>query len=75
MNQRETVLYMLTNNPQGVCGTRFLELHIPRYSARLGELKKEGHVISRRTCTNPHHGHRGVQYEWFLSEVDQPALF
>ena len=75
MNQRETVHYMLEQNPDGVCGTRFLSLGIPRYSARIAELKAEGHVISRRTCTNPHHHHRGTQYVWFLAEVDQPALF
>lgn len=74
-SQKATVQQLLETCPDGVCGTRFLELHIPRYSARINELRKDGYTISRRTCTNPYHQHRGTQYVWFLAEVDQPALF
>ena len=77
-SQKETVLYMLQHNPQGVCGTRLLELHIPRYSARLNELRNGGYPIRRRPCTNEHHRHQGQQFVWYLdteSDPNQTAMF
>ena len=81
LTQMETVLVMLqSNGTNGVCGTDFLNMRIPRYSSRLSELRAEGYHIARRRCTNPRHNHRGssVQYQWFLEASKGPpnlALF
>jgi hypothetical protein len=49
MTQRERVLHMLqTAGDRGVTTADFLEAHIPRFSARIGELRKAGHQIDTR---------------------------
>jgi hypothetical protein len=45
---------------KGVCGTEFLAEYVPRYSARILELRRDGWVIRRRRCDR--HSHQGVQY-------------
>lgn len=67
MTQRNEVLDMLRNRAW-VCGTEFLDARIPRYSARLNELRSKGFVISDRVCANPQHRyqHRSRQWEWHL---------
>ena len=75
LNQMETVLMMLqANGDNGVCGADFRDMHIPRYSSRLGELKGEGYHIARRRCENPRHNHRpgSVQWQWYLQESKGP---
>ena len=62
MSQSDTVLWMLRRG--WVCGTEFLDLHIPRYSARIDELKALGYGFDRRRCTR--HPHKSPQYEWRL---------
>ena len=71
--QTEQVLAMLRNGP--VCGTRFLARHIPRYPARIWELKSEGHAISKRRCTDPGHRHASAQWKWFLVPEHDGRLF
>ncbi len=61
--QRDYVLRWLRVEPQ--CGTEFLNLGIPRYSARIYELRREGHQIIRRTC-DVHYYHRSRQYVYEL---------
>ncbi len=61
--QRDHVLRRLKVEP--LCGTDFLFLGIPRYSARIYELRKEGHQIIRRTC-DKHLHHRSRQYVYEL---------
>ena len=75
LTQMETVLTMLrARGANGVCGTDFLDMRIPRYSSRLSELRSEGYHVGRRKCANPFHSHRGgsVQYQWFLEQSKGP---
>ena len=52
--QKEFVLDQLRERGT-VCGTWFLQFHIPRYSARIYDLIQDGHRIVRVPC--PHHYH------------------
>ncbi len=61
--QRDHVLRWLMVEP--ICGTDFLFSGIPRYSARIYELRKKGHQIVRRTC-DIHRHHRSRQYVYEL---------
>jgi hypothetical protein len=38
--QRDRIMIELHAWPDGVCGTQFLKMHIPRYSARILELRQ-----------------------------------
>jgi len=68
MSQSDTVLWMLRRG--WTCGSEFRDdAHIPRYSARLTELRASGWGLDRRKCTR--HRHKTVQYEWrVVSHVD-----
>lgn len=72
MNQRERVLMMLKSGP--VCGTDFLKVYVPRYSARILELRQQGHVIESRPCKNTWHGHATAQTVYELAVSDQLRL-
>ena len=71
--QTEQILAMLRTGP--VCGTRFLTRRIPRYPARIYELKQEGHAIGKRRCGDPWHRHASAQWEWFLISEHDGRLF
>ena len=71
--QTEQILAMLRNGP--TCGTRFLTRRIPRYPARIFELKQEGHAIGKRPCDNEWHRHGSPQWEWFLISEHDGRLF
>lgn len=60
--QRDEVLNRL--NWGWTCGTEFLAESIPRYGARILELRHLGHKIERRRCEDPQHHHISQQYEW-----------
>ena len=62
--QLRKVWVMLYLGP--VCGTQFLDAHIPRYGARIHDLKKLGWEVQKRRCVNPQHAHRSVQWEWWI---------
>ena len=64
MSQKDTILRRLLEAP--VCGTRLLELRIPRYAARIAELRAEGMNIVTRRCENPNHFHKSKQIEYVL---------
>lgn len=72
MNQRERVLMMLKAGP--VCGTDFLRVYVPRYSARILELRQQGFLIESRPCKNTWHGHETAQTVYELVEIDQLRL-
>lgn len=72
MNQREKVLAMLKTGP--VCGTDFLAAYVPRYSARILELRQQGHVIESRPCRNGWHQHETAQTVYELAVSDQLRL-
>ena len=72
MNQHDFVLHTLQHN-KATCGTFFLDEHIPRYAARIGDLRVEGHNIITRSCEHPWHHHKTRQIEYVL--VDEGRLF
>ena len=60
--QRGRVLRWLRVEP--LCGTDFLVSGIPRYSARIYELRKEGYRIEKKQCdVHPYHRSRQYLYE------------
>ncbi len=72
MNQRDRILLSLQQNT-AVCGTHFLEDRMPRYSARILELKEQGHNIQTRSCRHPWHTHSSNQIEYLL--LDEGRMF
>lgn len=72
MNQRERVLMMLKAGP--VCGTDFLRVYVPRYSARILELRQQGFLIESRPCRSQSHGHQSPQTVFELAHADQMRL-
>ena len=67
--QKDQVLRWLGRGP--VCGTTLLAAHIPRYAARIAELRDEGYDIVTERCVNEHHAHvtRQVQYRLVTSDT------
>ena len=61
MTQKARILNALRRDP--TCGTTFLDWHIPRYAARIYELRIEGHDIISRPCTLHAHESPQVVYE------------
>jgi len=68
MSQKTRVRRMLEDGP--VCGTRLLDERIPRYAARIAELRGEGMLIVTRRCEA--HRHASKQIEYLILE---PSLF
>lgn len=62
--QRASVVRSLRQGP--VCGTEFLEDMIPRYAARIHELRQAGYSIETRKCSDPTHRHESRQVEYVL---------
>ena len=64
MTQTQDVLKLLehashTQSGQ-VCGEDFLQRYIPRYSARIYDLREQGHSIATEKCNKLHHYHRST---------------
>ena len=57
LSQKERVLSTLRVRPDGVCGVTFLEQRIPRYAARILDLKHDGFHIERIPCPYSLHTH------------------
>ena len=70
MSQKRRILAALKLGP--VCGTDMLRWRIPRYAARIYELRTEGHDIVSRPCRLHDHDSPQVVYE--LAEKDQLAF-
>jgi len=64
VTQREQILTALKSGP--VCGTTLLALRMPRYAARVAELRNDGYPIRTRRCQNKYHQHTTTQYEYVL---------
>ena len=65
--QHEQIRAALHQQPGAwVCGTAFLQAHIPTYSQRIGEMIANGDPIVRDRCTDPAHSHRSQMgaYKW-----------
>jgi hypothetical protein len=73
-SHRDHILSMLLDGP--VCGTTMLREYMPRYAARIGELRNDGYNIKTVTCKVGTHEHRTrqVQYELVL-EHNQTEMF
>ena len=74
LTQVEQMLQMMRQQPDGVCGTRFLEAHIGRYGARVADLRKLGYQVDRVVCDDEWHGHRSRQWTYRLVEPAQMEL-
>lgn len=70
--QTEIVLSMLMNS-DAVCGTDWYRHFLPRATARIFELRRQGYVISRQRCSRPGHDHKNPQWEWSLIAVPERA--
>jgi hypothetical protein len=70
MTQAERILSALRMGP--VCGTEFLAWHIPRYAARIHDLRRQGHQIETKPCRL--HDHESAQVVYELAEMDQLSL-
>lgn len=67
MTQKQKVKTMILHGPRdAVCGTTLLGAHIPRYAARIYELRQDGWPIQKRQCTDPGHAHASTQFEYFV---------
>ena len=78
--QKERTLSMLRMWDRGVCGTMFLEAKMPRYAARILDLKQDGHRIEKVSCPYSYHGHPKVVATYRLNPLvevldDDPTLF
>lgn len=72
MSQRRRILRLLETAP--VCGTELLDRHMPRYAARIKELRTDGHNIATRPCQNTLHRHTTAQVEYVLLPAGQLEL-
>lgn len=48
------------------CATWFLNQYLPRYGARIWDLRRAGYYIDRRVCQS-HDWHQTTQYEWRIT--------
>jgi len=70
VSQKATILEMLQMGP--VCGTQFLAKYMPRYAARIHELRTEGHPITSSACKL--HDHKSPQVLYKLHGDNQLSL-
>ena len=61
-SQTDKVLAMLRDAKMGVCATDFNRAYIPRFGARLKELRDAGHLIEKRKCFSHNHHTHQVRY-------------
>ena len=64
--QADRVLQMLRDSEMGVCAVEFLQACVPRFSARLHDLRKAGHLIENRKCFATSHRHQTKQLRYVL---------
>lgn len=66
MSQQQDILHAL-KYWETMCGTEFLDMHIPRYAARIHELRNKGYWISSERCKE-HNYHKTAQTLYRLIE-------
>lgn len=71
-SQVETILDLLRQGP--VCGTTFLSMFIPRYAARIYDLRLAGYTITTRRCQDVWHDHKTAQIVYELDESARDQL-
>lgn len=57
MTQAERLLVHLTNHPGATALELVSELRIPKYTSRISDLRKQGHVIDCRTRSDGQPGY------------------
>ncbi len=67
ITQREKVVWLL-RSADAVCSTTLLGEFIPRAAAVIYRLRRSGHVIRSRPCTQ-NHGHASPQIEYVLEAL------
>ena len=65
MTQQERIQLHLQDEP--TCGTSFLNWHIPRYAARIHELRGKGYQITSERCQIEYHHHLSAQTVYTLA--------
>lgn len=70
LTQSQRILGALKLGPK--CGTTFLEWRIPRYAARIHELRGQGYAITSEKCL--FHDHETHQTVYRLLTEDQLRL-
>lgn len=74
MGQRQTVLTMLEEAAgNGVSSNQFYAAHLPRFSARIHELRNAGHVITKEPVEQGHFLYRLVKVSATTTQTD-PSL-
>ncbi len=67
MTQKQDVLMMLWDR-EWLCVSEFMRAYIPRYSARLFELRRDGWTLEKRRCQQHPHD----LDEWRLAGTPSP---
>lgn len=70
-SQLDLVLRLLLEN-ESVCSSEFYRRYIPRFGARIWELRRAGYVIYRTKCEDPTHLHRNRAYAYELVALPYP---
>jgi hypothetical protein len=65
VTQRETVLRMAR---KGACSVEFLRAYIPRFGARLWELKRDGYNVEKAMCRNKRHFQKSTQFVYRIAQ-------
>lgn len=74
MNQRETVLAMLRDaGDRGVTSNEFFASMLPRFSARIHELRNEGHRIEKEPVEQGHFCYRLTDFRGTIDGHDVTA--
>lgn len=74
MSQRERVLEILEDaGDRGVTSNQFFAAHLPRFSARVHELRNAGHVITKEPVEQGHFLYRLVKVSVTTTQTD-PSL-
>lgn len=69
--QTDLVLRLLMEN-DAVCGSEFYRRYLPRFGARIWELRRAGYVIYRSKCVDPTHLHRNRAFAYELAALPHP---
>lgn len=67
-SQKARILHALENSRIGVCGTTLLARNMPRYAARIGELRADGVDIVTEPCNLHWHVTRQVKYRLAVAD-------
>jgi len=75
VSQASLILGMLWRaGPRGVCTRELLERRMPRYAARIHDLRRRGHAIITMDCDDLDHGHRTRQVRYVFTPPGPPIL-